>query len=560
MSSGHDHADGPEFGHIFEVYDEDGTGASGGELRDKIKSGEIEDLKDLEDEGGSIAAIAGDAYKTVKVSADSQGMPYTFILVAADKFDEDWDWDVAKTEEKMFVTPNSNLHNEFMQRRQQAEQNVRQAMQGLEQLRKQKHMLQHDIRKLRSKVEDLRTGEESTIKGDFIELVDGAGQSPRQGGDSMSLKAYRDQNIYPSIVADFNEMDSTDDLLSADKKKEKYGDDEDYEDGPLADLPENEKAILKKKYTMYEKWKDLYGSEIQTKLDDLKKELHRVEKAEEEQKNQVAPYVRDMVMINQKSQDEMAGDINRYFQFEGYSTQFKSLEFIAYKSVAKHHGEIEETDDEDHATHYKVIYMNGVHINISGGENPNSPAEGPTAGKIFWRPILVDKFIFENFFQEKIDRMENQFEHLMEEYTGEYDNKSGDEFREAREEAGLSIRELREKVGEKIDKNPPLEFSSTIRRIEDGFEEPEHIAEEYNSEYLEAVNDLMETSYGQGSDEEKGERFEKLRKDIKLFTGQEDDFYIPDGKVGDIHGDMLHRMKFSYYFDLKLGLGLNTMK
>lgn len=564
MSGGHGDADGPEFRHIFKVYDEDGTGeARGADTREDIKDGEISDLDELQEEDKALGDIVGDPYKTLKVVSGTQGTPYTTILQAVDKFDDDWEWEIPKTEEKMFVTPESNLHNEFMQRKQQAEQNVRQAMQGLEQLRKQKHLLQHDVRKLRSKVEDMRTGEETTIKGDFIELVDGAGQSARQGGDSMALKAYRDQNIYPSIVADFNEMESIDDLLTAEKKAEKHGGDpEDYEDGPLASIPENEKAILKKKYTMYEKWKDLYGSEIQRKLEDIKKELRRVERAEEEQKESVAPYVRDMVMINQKSQEELADDMQRYFQYRGYSTQFREMEFIAYQPCVKHHGDIEETDG-DHVTHYKVVYVKAVHVNIAGGENPNSPAEGPTIAKVMWHPMFMDKFIFEDFFEKKIDRKANQFESLMEDYTGEFENEAGEEFQEAREKAGLSIRKLRQKIGEEIGESPPLELSSTIRRIEDGFDRPEVIKTEYDDgeKYLEIIDDLIDTSYASGEEEERdGGRFEDLKDEIKLFTGQEDEYYVSEGEVDDLHADLLNRMKFSYYFDLKLTLGLKTMK
>lgn len=549
MSSGNSD-DSPEFGPIFEVYNRDGGSAKAGaapEIREKIESGDIQSLSELEKEDnlGSdfLRPIMGDPYKTLKVSAGSQGMPSTFIMVAADKFDDDWEWNVSKVDEQLFVTPQSHLHDEFMQRKQQAEQNVRQAMQGLEQLRKSKHLLQHDIRKLRSKVEDLKTGEETTIKGDFIELVDGAGQSPRQGGDQMSLKAYRDQNIYPSIVADFNEMESLDDLV----------------DGPLADLPENEKAILKKKYSMYEKWKDLYGSEIERKLDDLKKELRRVETAIEEQKKQTAPYVRDVVMINNKSTDALAEDMDRYFQFKGDSTTFKNIEFIAHQGFKKKHGELVECSD-DEATHFKLIYIHAVHVNMAVGENPQTPAEGPTAGKVFYFPALVDKFTFENIFKEKIDRQKDRFKDLMDNYTGDFKTGEGEDFQKAREEKGLSIRKLREKVGEKLgeDTEPPLDFSSTIRRVEDGFDHPSVIEDKYGEDYLEAVDEILGTSYS--SEEESENGLSDLQKEIKKFTGQTDKYYLPSGEQSDIVDELTYRFKFSYYFDLKQGLGLYTMK
>lgn len=558
MSSG-DGSDGaPEFGHIFEVYSR-GDSSGDPDLRKKIKKGKVQSLSEYEEENNSdmLRDVMGDPYKTLKVSAGSQGMPATFIMAAADKFDTDWNWNVPKVDEQLFVTPQSHMHDEFMQRRQQAEQNVRQAMQGLEQLRKDKHLLQHDIRKLRSKVEDLQTGEETTIKGDFIELVDSAGGG-QQGSAPGSLDFLRNNNIYPSIVADFQEMESLDDLLSAQRKAKKHGGEpEDYEDGPLSNIPENEKAILKKKYTMYEKWKDLYGSEIERKLDDLKKELRRIETAIEEQKKQTAPYVRDLVMINNKSNDALKDDMDRYFQFKGDSTIFKSIEFIAHQPFQKKHGELVESGEKE-ATHYKIIYMHAVHVNMAVGENPQTPAEGPTAAKIFFFPALVDKFTFENIFKEKIERQKNRFENLMEDYTGDFKTEEGDEFQRARQEKQLSVRKLREKVGEEIGDEPPLDFSSTIRRIEDGFDHPKEIKEKYGDKYLEAVNKILETDYGEDKNQDNG--LSDFRKEIKKFTGQTDDYYIPEAEQGELIEDLTYRFKFSYYFDLKISLGLYTMK
>ncbi|PSG99293.1 MAG: hypothetical protein BRC29_04165 [Nanohaloarchaea archaeon SW_7_43_1] len=559
--------DSPEFGHIFEVYDHGSTGEAGiaPGIREKIEEGSIQSLEEVEEELGTdfLRPIMGDPHKTLKISAGSQGLPSTFVMAAADKFDDDWGWDVPKTEERVFVTPQSHLHDEFMQRRQQAEQRVKQAMQGIEQLRKNKHLLQHDIRKLRGKVESLRSGEETTIKGDFIELVDSAGGG-QQGSAPGSLDFLRNNNIYPSIVADFQEMDSLNDLLSAEKKAEKHGGEpSEYQAGPLSKLPENEKAILKKKYAMYEKWKDLYGSEIERKLDDLKKELRRVETGLEEQKKQTAPYVRDMVMINQKTNEELAEDMNRYFQFQGDSTTFKHIEFIPHKPFKKEHGELTECE-EGEATHYKILYIHGVHVNMAIGENPQSPAEGPTAGQVAYFPALVDKFTFENIFKEKIERQKNRFENLMENYTGNFKTGKGDEFQKKREQKELSIRKLREKVGKKVSEKrgeeiePPLQFSSSIRRMEDGFDHPNKIQNEYGEDYMEAINEILDTSYGKEKDRTEG--LSGFQKKVKLFTGQEDQYYLSDDYQNKIIGDLAYRFKFTYYFDLKISMGLYTMK
>jgi len=523
-----------EFGHIFEV-----NGSN-----PEITS--LEELKKSQEDAPdpySLTPIMGDPYKHVKIVSGTQGMPYTFILEAADKFDTDLSWNVAKTEEKIFVSPHNTMHQEMTQRKQQAEQNIKTNMQGLEQLRKSKHLLQHDIRKLRSRIEDIRTGDEDVIKGDFVQLVDGAGAGG-QGSDEQALRFLRDNNIYPTIVADFNEMESVEDL---------------EEGGKLSNLPANEKAILKKKFTMYEKWKDLYGSEIQNKLNDLKKELRRIERAIEETKDWLAPYVRDMVMINQKSQEEIGEDLSNYATFTGYATMYKEMEFIVYQALKNEDGALTETENDKEATHYKLVHLQCIHVNIAGGDNPNSPAEGPTVGIVMWRPALVCKHVFEDLFLAKINHSKDLYEQLMEDYTGDFNTDEGEEFKKARIDKGLKIRELRQKVNEELDEKTPLEFSSFIRRVEDGFETPESIADKYSEEYLEAIDNILDTEYAAEKDEKPQNGAKKdFERAVKKFTGNYDEYYLPDPSSN--LSDLKNELKFSYYYDLKLGLGLHTMK
>ncbi|MFB6144780.1 MAG: multiprotein-bridging factor 1 family protein [Candidatus Nanohaloarchaea archaeon] len=541
MSEDSELPDSPAEGHVFEVNGElDDTG-------EKVKSTEISSLDDLEEETGTtfLRGIMGEPYRELKITSGTQGTPYTFIRNAADNFSDDYS--VAKTEEKIFVSPQSNMHTEFTQRKQQAEQNIRQTMSNLSELKKQKHMLEHDIRKLRSRVEALRDGDETQLKGDFVELVDGAGGG-RQGGDEASLKTLRDNDIYPSIVADFNEMNSLDDL----KPKSEGG------TGKLADLPENVKAILKKKYTMYEKWKDLYGSEVHRKLKDLKSQLRSIERSIEETESWLEPYVRDMVMINQKNQDELANDINRHISFQGYSTQYREMEFIAHQPVRKEDGSFEEAD-EDEASHFKVVYIHAVHVNIAGGEQPNSPGQGPTAAVVYFFPAFMDRFVFNNVFKQKIHHQEEQFKDLMADYTGDFEASEGStELKSARGEKGLSVRELREKVDEKIEGGVPIEFSATIRRIEDGFDRPHIIADNYGAEVLEAVDEVLDTGFAEQS-EGTGEKSRAggLEGLLKDFFGIHDIYYVPGDS--DPFGDVKSDVENDGYSSLKRSTGLNTM-
>jgi len=554
-----------KFGHVFQIMNEDKNGAASShkvgdtDVVEAIEKGEIKDLSDVKELTGDDTAflrpIMGEQFKKVKVSSGSQGTPYTWILVAADNWDEDLDYEVNKTMEKIHVSPHNTMHDEFMQRKRQAEQRVNQTLSGLSDLRKQKHMLEHDIRKLRTRVEALREGDETQLKSDFVQLVDGAGAGG-QGADEQAMRFLRDNDIYPTIVADFSEMDSLKDLKSEDNGGT----------GKMANLPANEKAILKKKFTMYEKWKDLYGSEIQRKLNELKSQLRNIERSLDQTKQWLQPYVRDIKMINQKSQEDLGDDITKYMAFNGYATQFKDLEFICHKGMVKNEGTLVEAEDEE-PSHYKIIYIHAVHVNIAGGENPNSPSQGPTAGVVMWFPAIVCKHVFENIFEQKINKSKNEFDEMMADYVGDFESTEGTELKRHREDEEVSIHHLREKVQEKleemaeeddeVDTHVDIEFSATIRRVEDGFEDPEHIADVYSDNHLKAIDEILDTNFAESDEEEEDEMLSGFNKKLQMFTGNYGDFYI-DGD--DPLMDLKNEFKFRYYYDLKLGFGLHTMK
>lgn len=548
-----------KFGHIIE------TEGGDDDLKEAIEEGKINSLDEFrnfdtdEGEENSIADLF-DIWKHLKVSAGSQGDAFKGVFVAVDNLGTGMDYEVAKVDESIHIAPQSNFHQEFMQRKQQAEQNIKQTMQSYQQLIKQKHLLEHDIRKLRSRVEAMNSQDEVILKGDFIELVDGAGQSPRQGGDQMSLKAYRDQNIYPSIVADFNEMESEEDLMDAETKaEEKDGDPEDYEDGPLANLPRNEKAILQKKWKMYEQWKDLYGSEVSRKLDELKSQLKNAERSIEETKEWLEPYVRDAAMINKMGDDQTKAiaDIN----IRGNSTMLRTLDYILHKPMKLEHGELHYADEEE-ATHYRVLFIKGIHANLAGFSQPQSPAEGPSVGRVQWQPGFVCKHVFENIFEERINEHQEMVDEVMDDYTGDFEpDDDAEKLKKARKDAEMSVRELREAIQEELgdDEKVPIELSSKIRRVEDGLDPIDDAIEE---KYLKAIDDILEeeleSKFVDDNNNDDNDMYSSFQKKTKKFIGDVDPFYMEKPKEG--LKDFKHELRYDYYWDTKLGLGLYTMK
>ena len=553
-------SDNCKFGHTFIHFGDHGGGVSGDteEAVKGIKSGDISSLDELRDEGESIMSVMGGHVRKLKGTSGGQGTGYGVILTAADKFDDDLGYEVNRVTESIFVSPQSQLHDEFMQRKQQAEQRVNQTLSNFSDILETKHLLEHDIRKLRSRAESFNSEDEDMLKGDFVQLVDGAGAGG-QGADEQALRFLRDQNIYPTIVADFMEMDSVDDLKTAKQKAE--GTDksvDEFEDGHLAELPRNEKAILRKKYTMYEKWKDMYGSEVNRRLQELKAQLRNIEQSIEKTKDWLEPYVRDVVMINEMGDQQ--DDLTKYYEWKGYSSMERQLEFICHKGFKKEHGRLVPEDDEEKITHYRIMHIFGVHVVTAKGDQPNQPGGGST-GVVFWRPAVVCKHVFENIFEPKIQEAEELVDEMHDNYVGDFNvHEENQKIKDARKEREMSIRKLREKIGEEMDERVPVEFSSKLRRVEDGLDTVESISEDFSEDHYKALKEVLELSFGDEDEESGPEMLTGVKENLAKFTGKTDQFYLDGGEEQQAIMDMIVEFRFEYYFDYKIGFNMNVMK
>jgi hypothetical protein len=179
------------------------------------------------------------------------------------------------------------------QRRQQAEQQINRVLSNLSDLYEQKQLLEHDLRRLEERAQHFDATEESRsegggyedeLKADFVDLVD-------QHTGRHSILQMQANNVFPSITADFYQMSGLDDL----------------QDGSLKDLPENEKAVLRKKWKLYEQWKDQFETAVKSRLNDVERQLTSVQASIEQTQKWLQPYVEDMERIQPDGQFEDGG-------------------------------------------------------------------------------------------------------------------------------------------------------------------------------------------------------------------------------------------------------------
>ncbi|MFB6076563.1 MAG: hypothetical protein ABEK12_00335, partial [Candidatus Nanohaloarchaea archaeon] len=258
-------------------------------------------------------------WRTVSMSGVGQGHDYMGHLWVMDHIQTHYKYDANEVKEWIRATPESQVHQELIQRRQQAEQQINRTLSSLSDLYEDKQLLEHDRRKLQERMAHFEAAEdekeeaggyEDELKADFVDLVD-------QHTGRHSILQMQANNVFPSITADFYQMTGLDDL----------------EDGPLEDLPENEKAVLRKKWKLYRRWKDQFRTAIESKLNDVERRLQSVETSIEETERWLKPYVEDMERIQMDGTfDEELGlgeALGEYLP-EGYANVYRQAKMVCH--------------------------------------------------------------------------------------------------------------------------------------------------------------------------------------------------------------------------------------
>lgn len=135
-------------------------------------------------------------------------------------------------------------------------------------------LLEHDLRRYKEFLDYIEKNDEHSLKAIFIDQVDFHAGEGAPGRLSMSFM--QQQNIFPTIIQDFYEMSSEDDLEKKDR---------------LKSLPKVEKDMLRTKWRAYQEWKSLFGSEVRKRYERLKELVDSKRAMIEQTRNWIKPYI-----------------------------------------------------------------------------------------------------------------------------------------------------------------------------------------------------------------------------------------------------------------------------
>lgn len=329
--------------------------------------------------------------RKIKISAGSQGIPVDAYIATVDNLDTKFDYTVKKVGEWLQANPGSQMHQEMQQRRQNAEQQINRVLSSLSDLYQQKHLLEHDLRTLEKKAEHFEDQDEDALKADFVDNVD-------QHTGRSSILQMQANDVFPSITADFYSMNSLDDLT----------------DGHLSDLPEQEKAVLRKKWKLYQKWKEKFGSAVHDKVEDLQRRLDSVHTSIEQTENWIKPYVQTVKQMEGDPESRLE-EMTDPYMMEGYASSVRGIKVVAHKPVRK----AENDEGEEVVTHRAVITIDVAHISLGGSEQPQAPGQGAEVVIMDFSEYVVCEHIFDEVFQPQIEERENEVKRYVNSYVGD---------------------------------------------------------------------------------------------------------------------------------------------
>ncbi|MDY6768542.1 MAG: hypothetical protein SVW02_00330, partial [Candidatus Nanohaloarchaea archaeon] len=312
-----------------------------------------------------------------------------------------------KVREWVWTSPESQIHDEYVQRKQQAEQQINRILSNLQDLYEQKQLLEHDKRRLEERKahfdrpdeqEVAGEGYEDELKADFVDLVD-------QHTGRHSILQMQQNNVFPSITADFYQMTGLDDLSG---------------DGQLADLPENEKAVLRKKWKLYEQWKQQFRTAVESRLQDVNRRLTSVQTSIEQTEDWIRPYVQDIKQIHpDEGTFEEQMDVTE--DFSGY-LMGGTANFMRRSKLVSN---MDRSPGEEENRYRDVVIFRPFHAGTPNFEQPQQAGGGLIIYKMQFKELLVCEHVWQEVFQPQIEAKKNEVRDFIQQYVGEDVDISG---------------------------------------------------------------------------------------------------------------------------------------
>ena len=237
-------------------------------------------------------------------------------------------WNVKKVDEKISVSPE---HQQYWQitlgQKEALEHKIKQALMTISNSIADLELVMMDFNRyktykeyledLNSKDPEKKRTAELTLKSIFVDQVDYHAGGEGQGPGRFSMAFMRNNNILPTIVQDFLEMESLEDLKT----------------GKLKNIPKVEKNVLESKWRAYQDWLNIFRSNVERRLKELEVLVRSREKTIEEMREWVKPIIARYKMLNDALEypGERAAEFSSKIRLAGNMYALYQSTFWIYK-------------------------------------------------------------------------------------------------------------------------------------------------------------------------------------------------------------------------------------
>ncbi len=243
---------------------------------------------------------------------------------------------VKRVKEEFWITPMyQKYYNLIIHQKEQLETKIKQALVSISQSIADLELLEHDLRKYQEYaqyLDDYHSNDEKKkrvaerfLKMIFVEQVDYHVGSTGQGPGRFSMAFLRNNNIIPTIVDDFLEIHSLEDI---DKLKGK--------------ISGAERHILLTKYKAFEEWLRLFENAVRTRLERLKILQRSREKSIEEFRRWARPLIQKLKVLEEALEERGGGaeyiSQPKHHNLMGFMRQYVNLWIIKNIMLPYEHG------------------------------------------------------------------------------------------------------------------------------------------------------------------------------------------------------------------------------
>ncbi|MFH1420480.1 MAG: hypothetical protein ABIG30_00770 [Candidatus Aenigmatarchaeota archaeon] len=243
------------------------------------------------------------------------------------------EWLTAKVDEWMEVSP---VHAQYYQltksQKEAVESKIKEGLRSVQQSVADYELLLHDQRRYQEFKDYIDNKDEHSLKTIFVDQVDFYSGFAGEGAGRLSMSFMQQRNIMPTIVQDFYDMESEDDL----EKKERF-----------KDLPSVEKNMLRTKWRAYKEWRDkLFAKEVAERYRRISELVRSREKSIKEYREWLKPYI-----VRHRLLQESLGDTGRrkralsdWYHSTGHATSQDMVTIWAWKATLPY--ELQKTPGE----------------------------------------------------------------------------------------------------------------------------------------------------------------------------------------------------------------------